>query len=243
MAGRPCLSKAGPFAIALACTSAIAEEVADKPELRVGDQILYQQSGSDNGRSVERRWRRRIVERLPDGMFRVEPRMRNIDVFDGSWNHRHPERPDFWPIDFKFPLRVGDAWSYSSPPGARDNSGLSYWQHGHHKVVAFETITVPAGTFGCFRLEGESMWTSGTYLGHPNWSYNERWRMTRWYCPDVKYVAKMDIQIDRFGTTTGALHSALHSELVSYKQRDVAMRPKQPSKAERRTSPVDPDDP
>src|SRR5437867_12318543 len=98
--------------------SALGQDVADKPDLRLGDEWVFVQTGNEDGKPVDRRWQRRIVELLPDDKVRVTPKYAGIDVFDRSWNYRHPERPTFWPIDFQFPLSVGATWSFASPFGA-----------------------------------------------------------------------------------------------------------------------------
>jgi hypothetical protein len=95
---------------------AIAQPVAEKPDLKVGDQWIFHETGIDGGKAVDRRWMRRITELLPDENMRVE-RYAGSDTYDMSWNPTHPDRPEFWPRDLQFPLHVGAGWSYASPPG------------------------------------------------------------------------------------------------------------------------------
>jgi ribosomal protein S28E/S33 len=52
----------------------------------------------------------------------------------------------------------------------------------HCKVVAIESITVPAGTFQCYRIEANSS------QGGRQDSTQRSW--VRWYCPEVKWMAK-----------------------------------------------------
>lgn len=196
--------------------SALAQEVADKPDLRLGDEWVFREKGVEDGKPVDRTWRRRIVEILPDDKFRVTPKYGSIEVFDRSWNYRHPERPDFWPIDFQFPLRVGASWSFASPYGASTTKAQNFDQRGHYKVVAFETVSVPAGTFKCFRIEGESHWLHGnTYSS--DWHFVGRWLITNWYCPDIKYIAKSHIERHTSGTLLKATYRELDSELLVFK--------------------------
>ena len=180
-----------------------AEIIADRPGLRPGDQWVFHETGTDAGVSVDRRWSRRVVESLADGMVRVAPPIGDISVFDDSWNPRHPARPEFHPLDFVFPLRVGAEWTFASPPGA-------YYQRGNARVAAYETIKVPAGTFECFRLEGESVFNQGK-------SYSETRRMTRWYCPAVKYMAKLQFELDIWQFYGPGTRKVLASELVDFK--------------------------
>jgi hypothetical protein len=135
-------------------------------------------------------------------MVRVTPSIGEISVFDDSWNPRHPARPEFHPLDFVFPLRVGAEWKFASPPGA-------YYQRGTHRVAAYESIRVPAGTFECFRVEGESVFNQK--------NYSETRRMTRWYCPTVKYMAKVQVELDIWQGYGPGTRKVLVSELVDFK--------------------------
>ena len=201
--------------IALWSLSALGQDVADKPDLRLWDEWIFVETGSDEGKPVNRRWRRQIVEILGDDKVRVA-RINGVDVYDRSWNLRHPERPNFWAVDFQFPLRVGAEWSFASPVGYFDTRGQTYDQRGHHKVVAMETISVGAGTFKCFRIEGESSWISGSVYS-ADAKHVERWIMTRWYCPDVRYIAKLHIERTILNTYDRGLYSELNSELVDFR--------------------------
>ena len=72
--------------------------------------------------------------------------------------------------------------------------------------MAYERVTVTAGTFDCFRLEGESLYNER--------AYNEQWYMTRWYCPSIKYVAKLHIVRNIWEPYSPPSRSVLDSELV-----------------------------
>jgi hypothetical protein len=50
-------------------------------------------------------------------------------------------------------------------------------------------VTVPAGTFDCFRVEGQ--WENSTK------SYSGRAREQCWYCPAIKFFAKFTFQYDQ----------------------------------------------
>ncbi len=218
-------------------TPSPAQDIVDKPALNVGDLWVFHETGTEAGRPVDRQWRRRIAETLADGMVRVTPKYKGIDVFDASWNPRDPNHPESWAHDFEFPLRVGAEWTFDSPIGASDKEGLFYRLHGHQKVVAFESITVPAGTFDCFRLEGASYLTSATSRSHQTWTNTYMWRMTRWYCPQVKYLAKLRIDYSAAGASIGAVGGTLDSELVRFTPRCETPRPG--ARAGTRPSPYD----
>src|SRR4029079_10438961 len=97
----------------LLATPAFAETVADKPGLRPGDQWVFHETGTDAGVGVDRLWARRVTELLTDGSGRVFPPAADTGVFDDSWNPLHPDRPEFHPLDFVFPLRVGAEWTFA----------------------------------------------------------------------------------------------------------------------------------
>jgi hypothetical protein len=207
---------AGCFAAALGVTSARAQEVADAPELHVGDEWIFHVTGTEDGNPVDRKSRRKIVESLPDGRFLIQAPAGAVNVFDSSWNPRLPELPDFWPLDFKFPLKVGDSWTFASPAGAFDRSGRIYDLHGGHHVAAFEQMTIPAGTFGCFKIVGESSYVGGIDAGNPDYHHVELWKMTRWYCPEIRFLAKTHIERYTGEIVQKGRHDFLDSELVSF---------------------------
>jgi hypothetical protein len=196
--------------------STLGQDVADKPDLQLGDKWTFVYWGRAEGKTFSQPWRRQIVEILADDTIRVSPRYGGIDVYDRSRNPRYPKRPTFWPLDFKFPLRVGAEWSYASPPGASTTGAQNFEQRGHHKVVSMESIRVGAGTFKCFRIEGESsLIISDAYSS--DYKYTDSTRMTRWYCPDVKYIAKMHLEYDAVTSFAKGAHSELNYELVDFR--------------------------
>ncbi|MGH9461125.1 MAG: hypothetical protein ACRD1X_07895 [Vicinamibacteria bacterium] len=72
------------------------------------------------------------------------------------------------------PLWVGKTWpasfTYYDRERGRSFSNVSYWW----KVAAHEDVTVPAGTFKAFRLEGSNPFSS----------------VTLWYAPSIKLIVK-----------------------------------------------------
>jgi hypothetical protein len=53
---------------------------------------------------------------------------------------------------------------------------------GKAKVVARETVQVPAGSSDCLRTEAEATVARRTNPEQRTW--------TRWYCPEIKWTAK-----------------------------------------------------
>jgi len=106
--------------------------------------------------------------------------------------------------------------AFASPFGASTTKAENFDQRGHYKVIALEAITVPAGTFQCFRIEGENFWLSG-YAYSSDYHYVERWRITNWYCPNVKYIAKSHFQRHISGSGVKSTEIELDSELLTFR--------------------------
>ena len=79
---------------------------------------------------------------------------------------------------------VGSTWEYASPIGSVDRYGRAFERRGEYKVVAFEPVTVPAGTFKCFRVEGVNHMVRAFSTGDADYKQTERWTITTWYCPE-----------------------------------------------------------
>ena len=182
--------------------SSLGQNLAVRPDLHVGDRWVFHETGTDDGRPIDRRWSREIVEITPDGAIRIKRGDGNLLSFDLSWNPRPANHPEIGHHNFEFPLEVGTKWTYSSSSGER------FWYQSRHEVVAFETITVPAGTYECFRLEGENRYDEKYY--------GERWYLTRWYCPIIRYVAKQHLVLDIRRAGPGS-RRVLDSELIRFK--------------------------
>jgi hypothetical protein len=106
---------------------------------------------------------------------------------DFNWLEAHSKERDtfykpFWPT-YKYPMRVGDKYkvefSHNRDDG-RDNDYIATI-----RVVGWETVTVPAGTFKALKVEMTGHWT------HPNpnnrielWHAN--FKEINWFAPEVK---------------------------------------------------------
>jgi hypothetical protein len=207
---------------------AFGQAAVGKPELYVGDEWTFRETGDDAGTNVDRRWRRRIVEKLPDETIRVEPVYGGVRNFDASWNPRLPTRPS-GSVWFRFPLHVGATWSYESAPGAMTSSNLSYKEDGQFKVVAIESITIPAGTYDCFRIEGRTHWLGHAGTHAPEGAYAEWSRVTHWYCPDFRYFAKRRIERNTRSAYGKATRSVLESTLIAFTSGSPSPTPSVPA--------------
>jgi uncharacterized protein YxeA len=85
----------------------------------------------------------------------------------------------------KFPLKQGKKWEYthlSGMHGGPDFSKRSTERTTTFEVVAYEEVTVPAGTFWAYKITATVEGGAGTPV--------ERGTHTYWYAPDVKQVIK-----------------------------------------------------
>ena len=82
-------------------------------------------------------------------------------------------------------------------------------EKGDAKVVAVESITVPAGTFECFRIDVKAEFGARSYQQRNTWS--------RWYCPKIKWIAKERHETYIYDVTKGGGSPTVEtSELVKF---------------------------
>lgn len=186
--------------LASAAQIAGGQPVAEAPDYRVGDAWEFAHSRPDGAAG---RWSREIVRLVDNDRVEVRREDGKLEYGDRALNFVGTTPSGDARLLVRYPLRVGDQWPFSR---RFDNPGAE--QTGSVRVVAYERITVPAGTFQCYRVEAE---TSG--VSYPTTTYTTR---IRWYCPAIKWIAK-EIRKDRVTTRQG-IGSALEqtSELVRY---------------------------
>ncbi len=152
-----------------------AQPVFERPDYAPGDMWQFQFKRESDGTSG--RWRRTIDALVSGDRFAVRHGNGTVEYFDRSLNFVGGT-PEGDPRELvRFPLKVGDSWTFTrrfADPGAEDRGSVT--------VAAYERITVPAGTFDCFRLEAtlSAASASRTIAG----------KNVRWYCPEIKWFAK-----------------------------------------------------
>jgi hypothetical protein len=169
------LLHAAVVAVLIAAPATALAQSADKPALAAGDSWTYRQVADGK----ETFWTRRVVGVAADGVADMQIGERAFKV-DASLNIIDPKGPEYLREQYRFPMRVGAEWTSS-------NKALIQYvmdQHSRYKVVALEPLTVPAGTFDCYRVEGTS---TIAYKA----SFNREIRETYWYCPKVGSFAKV----------------------------------------------------
>ena len=180
--------------------AAQAQPAAEKPKFNVGDKWEFKQSAAD-GKTTN--WSREIVEIPSEEQLKVRMGNGNMTDFDGAMNFMPEGKPEYVRVLAKYPLKVGDSWSFSrkfANPGTAED--------GKAKVVALESLTVPAGTFQCYRVEAE------TSLNNKAYKENRVW--VRWYCPDVKWIAKETLETRTTTRDSGSNATSETSELVKF---------------------------
>lgn len=190
-------------ALAVTLSSPALAQTADKPAVNVGDAWTYAQT-TDTGRETkENNWTRRVVAVGAEG-YEAQVGER-IFKFDPSGNFLDPKGAEFNRTIYKFPMQVGAEWTYS----ARFGTQVLMDQRGSYKVVGFESLTVPAGTFDCFKVEGKA---EAAYKA----SYQQQVRETYWYCPKVNGVAKISRQTVVNSRDTPSWQEKLEQVLTRY---------------------------
>lgn len=145
------------------------------PDIRPGDSWTFSYTRESNGTSG--RWSRTVMDALANGRLEVRVGNGSLHFYDARMNYVGTT-PDGDPEELaRFPMKVGDSWDYSRRFPNPHSEG-----RGSSKVVSYEKVSVPAGTFDCFRVESRT--TNANQLG------SNDIRRIRWYCPEIKWIAK-----------------------------------------------------
>lgn len=109
---------------------------------------------------------------------------------------------------FHFPLRVGDQYesSYRLVTTNQDKTKIEIVVARTSKVLGWETISVPAGTFSTLVVESHGV-TSSAKKDSPTSTVSEK----HWYSPDVRHWVKSVIQNK---------NSAFELQLTSFKLKE-----------------------
>jgi hypothetical protein len=142
-------------------------------DFREGEQWTWRRVDELTNVETSTSWRRSVVEDDEQMFLSSSKRLFTIDqIYQGlGWR--------------EWPLQIGKTWEYatnwSSPAG---DPGTTVEDA---EVVAYESVTVPAGKFMAFRIEYKGHWNLTDSAGH-------RWTGdvadTYWYAPGVKADVK-----------------------------------------------------
>ena len=158
--------------------SAHAQPAMDKPQLAIGDKWEFSVVAQDG---ATRTWSREVVEMPTPGRVRVKFGNGTISDFDDAMNPMPQGDPERTLKLVAYPLKPTSEWSVN-----RRFPDPNVGETGTAKVVSVERVTVPAGTFDCYRTEIASSRTNKQFKTNTKW--------VRWYCPDVKWFAKQVVE-------------------------------------------------
>ena len=169
------------FVLLISTGICLAEEpVAEKPIYTKGDFWFFVE------RNLSKKMRQTFLrEEKNKYVFRLGKGDRTTDYYFTSDIKRGIGYPG--PI-IEFPLKVGKKWKYTyQRKGSTRGPGRDNIQ-AQHKVVAYESVTVPAGTFQALKisvkLEAAAGGTGSRMITIPE-------KMYFWYAPEVKQLIKI----------------------------------------------------
>jgi len=189
----------GVLALSLAPTVATGQPTVEKPTFKVGDRWVFNMVEGDK----TSKWSREVVEVRQDGLA-VKFGNGTIASYDDAMNVVDPKGIENSRILARYPLKIGAAWRYTRRPGQSEQ----FEERGSAKIVDYERITVPAGTFECFRVDAEAVVTYRAYSEQRSWN--------RWYCPEIKWIAKERVEVHIFNPYALPSSSVTVSELQKY---------------------------
>ena len=82
-----------------------------------------------------------------------------------------------------FPLAVGKSWNYTTATEFKDGSG-AIQMDAVVTVVAYEKVTVRAGQFDAFKMEGKGKWVRQAAASAGGVAFTE----TYWYAPSARTI-------------------------------------------------------
>jgi hypothetical protein len=157
------------------------QPATEKPNWKIGDHWKFQRVITEQGIGDDKHdtLSRKIVAFLPNHRLQVQYGNGTIAQFDGAMNFTFVGDGGAEQVKAlgQFPLKVGAEWTYTTKSGPMQGA-----RNGSAKIVSYESATVPAGTFFCYRID--------VIENYGNKDYSEVLRISRWYCPAVKWIVR-----------------------------------------------------
>jgi hypothetical protein len=148
-------------------------------------------------------WAREVIEIRP-GLLEVRFRDGRVATYDAAMNLLDAEGEANSRILVRYPLLVGDTWTFRRVVSA----DRRIEERGTVHVTGVERVAVPAGSFECFRIDADSRVNER--------DYNEERLWQRWYCPDVKWIAKERFELRTWRADAPPTDIVDVSELVRF---------------------------
>jgi hypothetical protein len=189
-----------PLALGL-CAGAMAQE-APRPRVVAGDQWQHVVYHGQRSTVPNRTWAvtavsTEAIEATENGEpLRLTPELNVVES---------PARRESQSRALRFPLRVGDSWTYESETLFKDNGNSTARSKISVRVVSVEKVAVVAGEFDAFKLEARGRFR-GLSRGGPGVLEGE-FTSTYWYAPSVRTIVKSTLSNPYRGPT--------HVELVA----------------------------
>ena len=173
----------------LAATTGLAHaagEKVDAPQLRVGDRWKYEQKDRRTG--VKESETTRVVAAIStslvegaenNGTFKMTPELNPIE----STTLIMTGEPKF----LAFPLEVGKKWDFKYNYASKTNESKGRVRQDV-EIVAYEKVTVPAGSFDAFRIESKGFWNNDATRA------SGRSKSVYWYAPAARTVVRTEYE-------------------------------------------------
>lgn len=162
--------------------------VAERPQLLKGDRWEYARHGRAlSYEFMEEKDGQLVFEKVEDGTKTTEFYTPDLNFVKEVFEKGSPEVVKPYRGALSFPLWVGKEWRYSFSAAMREKKGMPGEKaefESSVKVEGYEEVTVPAGTFGAFKIkEVRRNVKKKLAVGK---------HRTVWYSPDVKRVVKTE---------------------------------------------------
>jgi hypothetical protein len=161
--------------------------------VRVGDRWSYETKNEITGLPT-RTYTGTVTEISPKEIVtQITQRGSNgtgLVVFDHEWNRVENGLVRYKPNDahgVRFPLAVGKEWR-SEFVTSNVQTGVNMKASSLSKVVAQETVTTPAGTFGTFKIERQ---VKDFNIADPSRSTETQFVL--WYAPEINHWVRRTI--------------------------------------------------
>jgi hypothetical protein len=171
-------------AIFLFISTGFAEApVAEQPTYHEGDTWVFMQKNIKKNK--ERKIKLEFLRMDGDNYVFLKNGKKEVKWDSGLTSFKRKEHGRYPGPVIRFPLKQGKRWDYthlSGKYGGPDITKRSTKRTTTFEVVAYEEVTVPAGTFGAYRIIATVEGGAGQQV--------KRGTHTYWYAPDVKQIIK-----------------------------------------------------